>query len=630
MITLPYTSRDYEVVFEGIKEIFKTLEPRADVEFDRANVETIISKIVSGCVDTLSYNQDANILEAFPSTARDSRAIFDLLSIVGYTPKTARCCHIYMTLWDPSFTGERTYAPYSYIVMDGKQFYNCDKFRVAAGITTPVDWYNGTLKAPDRRPQSEDIWNSENFVDNYYPNLSTNVIINRLYQLPEEHTMIDSETIRIFTEDGKKLTYVENPYMTNITKYSFSIVPSVNSKGYSFMFSVDVANGAAGSNFYYFYLVSDGGTTGLNIVPDFGGLSVNKEVPSFSYTYEFEPSKKPETAVEARENVVYEFGWRDTPKAIITKHDAERAILQQFTYIAAVDVRDGNDYSKCDPSLLDVHIYCKVNETYEMKMSQAVASGIANRLMTHISKFKVLPLNYVIHIDDVDIYENEDTACLYYWYPDITIYLKEQIEADEAAAILNSVHEALAERFKTYNMHFNEVPRVVDIIETVQNASETILYLDIDGINYLSAYKSTPAIKTDITCSFTEKVTANENPEDLVYKITLNTMDGIRFIKYHTVKIVTGNNEVIGYDNGDGTIMVQGYYLAGYGSINYETGELEFELSAPLADTEELFIYYMQETPTFCEYINTDAENGIKIALESLKAKNSISTYATY
>lgn len=37
-------------------------------------------------------------------------------------------------------------------------------------------------------------------------------------------------------------------------------------------------------------------------------------------------SKDTETANEARENIVYEFGWRDTPKAIVTKYDAERAV----------------------------------------------------------------------------------------------------------------------------------------------------------------------------------------------------------------------------------------------------------------------------------------------------------------
>ena len=67
MLTLPYTSRDYTTIFNGIKEIIQTLEPKADVDFNKANVESIIAKIMSGCVDSLSYNQDANILEAFPS-----------------------------------------------------------------------------------------------------------------------------------------------------------------------------------------------------------------------------------------------------------------------------------------------------------------------------------------------------------------------------------------------------------------------------------------------------------------------------------------------------------------------------------------------------------------------------------
>ena len=69
-ITLPYIDRDYQAVFESIKSLFSDLEPRVEIDENKANVETIITKIIAGCVDSLSYNQDANIVEAFPSTAK--------------------------------------------------------------------------------------------------------------------------------------------------------------------------------------------------------------------------------------------------------------------------------------------------------------------------------------------------------------------------------------------------------------------------------------------------------------------------------------------------------------------------------------------------------------------------------
>lgn len=620
MLTLPYTSRDYESIFNGIKEIMQTIEPKIDVNADKANVETIIAKIIAGCVDTLSYNQDANILEAFPSTSRDARAVFDLLSIVGYTPKTARCCHLIMTLWNPSYIGERTYMPYSSISVDNKTFYCPDEFSCAPGMTTTVNWYQGALKSPDVRNniKSETV---TSFVDNYYPNLSINVIKNRLYKLPEEHTKIDSETIRIYTEDGTKLIYVENPYLTNITKSSFSIMPSVNKSGYSFMFSEDVAGGGLGENFYYFYLISEGYDVGNNIVPDFSGLAYDKEVPSFSQTYEAEAHKEPETADEARNNVVYEFGWRDTPKAIITKYDAERAVLQNFKYIAAVDVRDGNDYSKCDPKLFDIRVFCKVNEDYEQRMSLATADGIINRLQTHFNKFKMLPLNFTFRIDDIvlDIdAENYDVTQLYYWYPDITIYLKEQVDSQGAAAILNAVNEALFERYKTTNVGFNEVPRIVDILDTVQNASDMVLYLDVDGLYFIDS-KGMEATKEDITCTFNEYIESQGEEDNVDYTYIMNTKEGTRRIMFNTVKIVNSFNEVIAYDNGDGVLMASGSYLDGVGSVDYETGKVTFKLKAPLAEGNELRIYYRQETPCYCEYINLDTKQGIKIALESLK-----------
>ena len=335
MLTLPYTDRDYISAFNSIKEILTSLEPRAEVELNKAKIESIITKIIAGCVDSLSYNQDANILEAFPSTSRDARAIFDLLSIVGYTPKTTRSCKVYMTLWDPSFIGSVTYQPFSNIRIDGKNFYNPDLFTCTQDVITTVEWYQGKLVSPDRRTNiSSDT--PVNFIDNYYPNLSASTIKQDMFILPSNHTSIDSRTIRIYTPDGQQLTYVENPYLVYATPSSFSILPTVNSTGYSLIFSKDVSSGVVADNYYYFYIQSEGYNISNNLTPDFSPLS--SPAPSFSFNYTQETYKGPETAKEARENIVYEFGWRDTPKAIITRYDAERSILQNTSGVAALDV----------------------------------------------------------------------------------------------------------------------------------------------------------------------------------------------------------------------------------------------------------------------------------------------------
>lgn len=618
MLSLPYIDRDYNSVFEDIKNIIQTIEPRANVDLDKANVESIITKIIAGCFDSLSYNQDANIFEAFPSTSRDARAVFDLLSIVGYTPKTAKCCRLTMTLWNPSFTGTVVYNPYCSISVDNKTFYNPESFQCTENIATVVEWYQGTLIKPDRRSQ---LIESSSFIQNYYPNLSINVLENNQYKLPENHTRIDSRTIKVFLDDGTELTYVDNPYKTNTTKSSFSLLPSVNNDGYSLVFSKDVSSGSFGDNLYYFYVISDGYDVGNNLIPNFSGLSVDGvTIPSFSYSYSAEASHDIETASEARENVALEFGWRDTPNAIVTVYDAERAILQN-SYVAAVSIKDGNNYSKCDSKNFEIEAFIKVNEETEQLLNVAVADGLKNRLQTYFNKFKMLPLSFKFHIDDIETEQDENLTVLYYWYPKVTLYLKEQVNSQDAAAIINSVEEALFAKFSPNNTNYNQVPRIVDVIETIKNASSTILYLDIDGIDYID--KSDNIVdKEVITCTFTYSVPKQTGTE---YTLQLNTLNNTRNIEYHSIKIVNNNNEIIAYDNGGntgdkntGVILPYGPYLDGQGTINYNTGELKFKLSAPLADTANLQILYKQETPTFCEYINK-AES-ISIALESLKA----------
>ena len=614
MKTLPYIDRDYQAVFNSISEIFSTLEPRVEIDESKANVETIITKIIAGCIDSLSYNQDANILEAFPSTARDARAVFDLLSIVGYTPKTARSSKVYLNLWNPSFTGSVTYDPYTNLMIDGKNFYNPDAFTVTQGVLTTTEFYQGRLITPDTKETTDNVEYS-NFLDRYYPNLSINTISNDLYALPASHTMIDSRTVRVYTTDGQALTYVENPYLVYTTPSSFSLIPTVNESGYSLMFSKDVSSGSISNNYYYFYVISEGYNISNNLTPDFRNFG--KPTPSFSFNYIQETSKDPETANEARENVVYEFGWRDTPKAIITRYDAERAILQNTAFVAAVDVRDGNNFSKADPSLFDIQVFVKLTEDAELRLDIGSATSYKNRILTHINKFKMLPLNYSIHIDDIQTEPDELVTEMYYWYPDITLYLKEQVNSDEAGAIIQQANAALYEKYKYVNVSFNEVPRIVDVIDTVQNSSEMILYLDIDGLHYTNK-NGEQVDKEQITCAYTDKITISENK--LEYNIQLNTMNNTRNIQYHTVKIVDSNNTTIGFDNGEGLILSQTGYLSEYGSINYETGELKITFNSipPTGRESAFYVYYKQETPTFCKFaVNKD--NSIKIALESIK-----------
>lgn len=627
MLTLQYTNRDYTAVFNKIKELMTTIEPRAEVSLDSANVESTIAKIIAGCFDSLSYNQDANILEAFPSTSRDARAIFDLLSIVGYTPKTARGCKIYLTLWNPSYLGTVTYKPFTSLQISGKTFYCPDEFSCAQGMIRSVEFYQGALTAPDLKSNT----NSHNFIDNYYPNLSTSTIKQDMYQLPSSHTNIDSRTIRIYTPDGVALTYVENPYLVYTTKSSFSILPTVNSTGYSLIFSKDVSSGLVADNYYYFYLQSEGYDVGNNQTIDFTNFNKNGETPNFSYSYVQEASKKPETANEARESIALEFGWRDTPKAIVTKYDAERAILQNSAFVAAVDVRDGNDYSLANPDLLDVQVFIKVTEDTEVQLNNATVTSLINLIDAYLNKFKMLPLTYTIHVDDIKITEDEVVTEMYYWYPNITIYLKEQVNSQDASAILTAVYSALAERYQYKNTDFNQVPRIVDIIETVQNASDMILYLDIDGVKYYYTTGEGANLvlnyveKEIITCSYTDSIDT-KNIEGNVLEATLNTtgIEGkTRRIQYHTVKIVDANNTTIGFDSGGtadsrdtGTILSENTYVD-TGTIDYTTGKLQVKLNM-LPPGDKVYIYYKQETPTYCKFSDISAQN-IRIALESIK-----------
>lgn len=614
MQQLPYVNRDYDAVFNSIRDIITTLEPRAEVGQNKANVESILAKIFASVTDVLSYNQDANIYEAFPSTARDIRSVFDLLSIVGYTPKTTRSCKLYLTLWNPSFSGSVTYNPYTRLSVDGKNFYNPDSFTCAPEITANTEWYQGNVITPDLREKAI----GKKFIDKYYPNISITTLKNNAYALPEDTVNLDSRTIRIYLSDGRTLTYVENPYLVYTTPFSFGVLPNINAEGYSLIFSDDIASGSVTDNLYYFYINSEGYNVGNNLTPDFSGFG--DPIPSFSFTYVQEESSGPETANEARKNVAYEFGWRDTPKAIITKYDAERAVLQNLAFVAAVCVKDGDDYSKVSPDNFEVSIFIKTTEQAEETMTTGTALALKDKIMTHLNKFKALPLSYNIHIDNIDTVKDEDTTTFYYWYPDITVYLKEQVDSKTAGEILTQINTALFKRYEYKNLDFNSVPRIVDVLDTVQNAINTILYLDIDGLYYVDS-EDNQVTKEDVTGKYTTVIpitSLTKTDNGYKYTTTLTTKQGNN-IQYHTIKIVDADNNVIGIDNGDGLIISFDGYLGDDCTIDYTTGELVLNLNyVPLGT--EFYIYHKLENPTFCMF--TNRQGNIKIALESIKAND--------
>ena len=188
-----------------------------------------------------------------------------------------------------------------------------------------------------------------------------------------------------------------------------------------------------------------------------------------------------------------------------------------------------------------------------------------------------------LHIDDiVETYIDEETneeitepaTDIYFWYPNVTLYLKKQVDAQEAGSILTSVYNALYDKYSYTNVGFNEIPKVTDVISTIQNASNFISYIDYDGI-ILEDKTGISVIKQEITRSYTKDV---EITADATYTIDLG-VGNYGNIQYNTVKIVDSNNNVIGYDNGNESILSQNNYLASPGTIDYTTGEITLEFA---------------------------------------------------
>lgn len=231
-----------------------------------------------------------------------------------------------------------------------------------------------------------------------------------------------------------------------------------------------------------------------------------------------------------------------------------------------------------------------------------------NQVVTELTPYKMMPLTI-----DVDL----ESIKFYYWTVEGDIYLNEPVDLDAAQDLLVNINSQLKFDFSPEKVDFNTSIRFMDVVNSIMSVSNSIAYVDLKQISYVDE-ENNPIDQSLITGKATETIPANPTDssgegKDLVYDFTLSNVP----IKPESVVIKAEGGTVILRDNGNGKITNTTGALRDSGTIDYNTGEVHFELNTPF--NMDLVIDYNKNVISMTRYMNLSATT-FNLASESLKS----------
>lgn len=258
-------------------------------------------------------------------------------------------------------------------------------------------------------------------------------------------------------------------------------------------------------------------------------------------------------------------------------------------------------------TLLDAYIvklYIVRTDEYEDQDAETYKQMIK----TELQPYKMMPLEI-----DVDL----ESIKFYYWTVEGDIYLDAPVDLDTAQDLLVSINNQLKFDFSQERVDFNTAIRYMDVVNSIMSVSNSIVNVDIKQISYVDE-ESNPIDSSLITGKATETFPANASDEsgqgkDLIYDFTLTNVP----IKPESVVIKAEGGTVILRDNGNGKIISSSGILRDSGIIDYNTGEVHFELNNPF--NMDLVVDYNKNVISMARYMNLSATT-FNIASESLKS----------
>lgn len=607
---LSLTDRDYISIFEDLKNAIPDVSQVWNSN-DESDPGIVLVKLMSMLGDMLSYNQDKQALEVFPETVTQRKNAAQIFRLIGYKMHWYRSARCSVTLTNtnaspatvPRFTrfttGDETitYTNIQQIELPSNTSNNGLEYNLELiqGIPRTPSKINGEVV-----PKPGEAWHT---IYNYNVS-SSDIIQNRIY-LDDQN--VDESSILLVDDFNEEWIQVDNVDVMTATGKYFELRVDEYDKPYlqivNYWDRFDI------NRFKLFYILSAGIngqvtnnalTKATTSIVSISGTSENMEVSDISEDIiisnrESSFGYDPETPAEARKESAKYVNTYDT---LVTLDDFTRAVSRMDGVAKCIALDCTNDP---DPDLESyvVKIYIVRTPEYE----DADPSSYKEMINTNIADYKLMPLKIIVDLESI---------MYVYWTVSGEVYLKEPVSIDKAQDILVKINNQLTFDYDPQRTEFNTTLRFIDVIHSIEDADPLIDYVDINPITYEDT-NGQPVDQKTITGRYVETIPPNP-PEsgNFTYDFTLLQHP----IKPGTVSIrVDGGTYVIS-DNGNGKMINSQGFLNESGTINYNTGHINFTSS--VQPNSDLVISYTKNVISMVKYVNFNV-NDFTIANESIK-----------
>lgn len=605
---LRYTSRDYPSIFEDLVNAIPSLTSVWNSR-EETDPGIVLIKLMSMLGDMLSYNQDMKALEIFPDSVTERKNAAQIFNLIGYKMNWYRSAMCYAILSN-SYSLPAIIPPYTTFSTEDNSitYTTTESISIPASGSLAVTLTQGSPRTPIKLKSSSIDYNLSWYTEYDYNILYSDITNNRYYL---SDIQIDQYSIRIYDSNNQEWKLVKDVELESSTIYCFEFDIDEYDRPYIKFNKYWNSNGNI--DFRLFYIVTLGSKGGVTkgMLTNLTGraystgsdgtslININDYIKISNYSsmggYDYE------SIPEARSNYKK---YQNTLNTLVTLNDYRNATLR----ISGVENCVATDcFTDPDPSSLEanqVKLYITRSDYYEDTTTDSSKEAYIAMVKTELDQYNLVTKNILVDIDSIRYF---------YWTVTGTVYLNQPVDFDTSKDLITKINSNLSTIFSSANIDFNQAIKYIDVVNAIKSIDPLIYYIDLDQIEYHSKRSlSVDSVVSEKELNGKNKITIpyKENSTEYIVNLGQRIKPGTLIIK-----IDEGTSTLI--DDGVGKIVSFDNSLSGNGSVDYDTGSINFDLVR--TTHMNLEVSYTINTIGIAKYVNL---NTLKFVIDSDSIKS--------
>lgn len=219
----------------------------------------------------------------------------------------------------------------------------------------------------------------------------------------------------------------------------------------------------------------------------------------------------------------------------------------------------------------------------------------SNAIITALEDYKILPLTIVVDLESIK---------KYYWSIQGRFFTKVPLSKDELQNIIITINNNLRYKYALDKVNFNSIINYKEVIETILAVDSRILMVDLDPITYVDneGEEIEPEQLTGLYSQTVPMLTDPDPSMNLKYSFYLEHTS----LLPGSIMIRINNGQTVLRDNNNGDIYNNNNVLVRKGHVDYITGLVELEFTAPV--TSDIIVDYTHNETAIAVYRNLNTQ----------------------